>query len=547
MPPRMLQSGASFYRILSVASDAPVRSTGFSPGRSSPGASAVLHAAADAPIRGVFLSYSLCCLGRSGCCPPPPPGVLVSRPLASCSAFSLFLPVPCGCSAPLGRLSAPPVVPPPPPGFGFADVVALPLVFLCSPSAFSWLRAAGPFAPHPGSCFVGVVALPLVFPCPPAVSLFVPCPWPWHLFGWVSFSPLGLRPFVRSLRCALVPPPPPAIAPRGVRCPAGCWVVPRLGVGCFVRRAVFFGAVLCWCAGALLCGVLFCCVVGFVFCRLPLALAAPFLLLLPGAPLRRPALCGVSSCVVPSCVVACCGVLFGAVWCRGRGLVLSQPSWFCAPAGLRRLVRPPPHSWFVSRAFCRLVLPRCAGLFCALRCCVAACCVVLFGARRAVSCCAVSCCASRVVWCCAAFLRAPAPCCVLCRARWRCAVLSCAAPFAGLLRLGPLCCAVPLCTVVGCFVPSGVCWRCAVGCVLCCAVLCRALLCCAVICCRVLCCAFERGVWLRCAVLSSLWLAVLFSFRCCVLCCASWCCAGLCGVVLCCVLPSSLFLREAPT
>ena len=65
IPPRMLQSGASFYLILSVASDAPVRGTRFTPGRSSPGASAVLHSAPDAPIRGVLLSYSLCCLGRS--------------------------------------------------------------------------------------------------------------------------------------------------------------------------------------------------------------------------------------------------------------------------------------------------------------------------------------------------------------------------------------------------------------------------------------------------------------------------------------------------
>ena len=64
-PPRMLLSGASFCRILSIASDAPVRGTWFTPGRSSPGASAVLHSAPDAPIRGVFLSYSLRCLGCS--------------------------------------------------------------------------------------------------------------------------------------------------------------------------------------------------------------------------------------------------------------------------------------------------------------------------------------------------------------------------------------------------------------------------------------------------------------------------------------------------
>ena len=63
--PRMLHSGASLCHILSAASDAPVRGTGFTPGRSSPGASAVLQSAPFAPIRGVFLSYSLRCLGRS--------------------------------------------------------------------------------------------------------------------------------------------------------------------------------------------------------------------------------------------------------------------------------------------------------------------------------------------------------------------------------------------------------------------------------------------------------------------------------------------------
>ena len=57
-PPRMLQSGASFSRILSLASDAPVRGTGFTPGRSSPGARAEVHSAPDAAIQGVmFLSH----------------------------------------------------------------------------------------------------------------------------------------------------------------------------------------------------------------------------------------------------------------------------------------------------------------------------------------------------------------------------------------------------------------------------------------------------------------------------------------------------------
>ena len=64
-PPRMLQSGASFCRILSIVSDAPVCGTGFIPGRSSPGARAELHSAPDAPIRGVLLTCSLRCLPRS--------------------------------------------------------------------------------------------------------------------------------------------------------------------------------------------------------------------------------------------------------------------------------------------------------------------------------------------------------------------------------------------------------------------------------------------------------------------------------------------------
>ena len=65
VPSRTLHSGAPFNRILSFASDAPVRGTGFTPGRSSPGAIAVLLAAPDAPIRGVIFSYSLRCPGRS--------------------------------------------------------------------------------------------------------------------------------------------------------------------------------------------------------------------------------------------------------------------------------------------------------------------------------------------------------------------------------------------------------------------------------------------------------------------------------------------------
>ena len=64
-PPRLLQSGGSFCHILSAVSDAPVRGIGFNPGQSCPGACAVLHSSPVASIRGVFLSYSLRCLGRS--------------------------------------------------------------------------------------------------------------------------------------------------------------------------------------------------------------------------------------------------------------------------------------------------------------------------------------------------------------------------------------------------------------------------------------------------------------------------------------------------
>ena len=96
VPPRMLQSGASFYRILSVAWDAPIRGTGFQPGRCSLGAWPQLQSALDALVRGVIVSYSLSCLWRLrvwciGC-------FLFARP------FSLLLP--CSPRSPL--LSLPP-------------------------------------------------------------------------------------------------------------------------------------------------------------------------------------------------------------------------------------------------------------------------------------------------------------------------------------------------------------------------------------------------------------------------------------------------------
>ena len=104
IPPRLLPSGGSFCHILSAASDAPVRGTGFTAGRSSPGACAVLLSSTFAPIRGVFLSYSLRCLGRSSPWHRVHPRTIPSGGLRRAS----FLP---GCSNPGGLfvvLSLPP-------------------------------------------------------------------------------------------------------------------------------------------------------------------------------------------------------------------------------------------------------------------------------------------------------------------------------------------------------------------------------------------------------------------------------------------------------
>ena len=101
-PPRMLQPGAPlFFCILSVTSDAPVRGTGLPPGRSSPGASAVLGSPPDVPIRGVFLSHSLC---RSLHCRRPRPRFTFP---ASCSALRLCVPSPRRSSPCDGRFCRP--------------------------------------------------------------------------------------------------------------------------------------------------------------------------------------------------------------------------------------------------------------------------------------------------------------------------------------------------------------------------------------------------------------------------------------------------------
>ena len=116
MPPRVLQFWPSFHRIPSVASDsirAPVRGTGFTPGRSSLGASAVLHSALDAPIRGFLLSYSLRDLGRSspwhqvhpGRSSPGASAVLLPAPAAPTRGVSLSYSLRClGRSSPRHRV-----------------------------------------------------------------------------------------------------------------------------------------------------------------------------------------------------------------------------------------------------------------------------------------------------------------------------------------------------------------------------------------------------------------------------------------------------------
>ena len=104
IPPRKLQSGASFCRILPAASDAAVRRTGFTPGRFSPGARAELQRAPDAPIRGVMY---LSLLADFGVCVR---GALVfflsSRAHRRCTSHAIPAPL-CFPSRPFPSLSAP--------------------------------------------------------------------------------------------------------------------------------------------------------------------------------------------------------------------------------------------------------------------------------------------------------------------------------------------------------------------------------------------------------------------------------------------------------
>ena len=391
-------------------------------------------------VPGLALVFVAAC-----CCPPPPTGSPLPLrgdaflgwwcPAARLPLLPLCLVVALRCLAVCRRLlSAPP--PPPPPG----------LVY----------QVLAPAARFPlSTCFCLVFSVPL------------------------ALAPVWLG-FLFPPRLALEPshPPPRAVAPGGVRCPASCAVVLRLSVGCCVRRAVF-----CCCAGALLCAALLCCVVG----RLPLA---SFLLVSLGARLCRAVLCDVSSCVVPSCVVVCCGVVLVAVWCHGCSLSAFSVLRTCgfAPAG----AAPPPPPVSVScplpvcvAAVCWLVLPFVVPCCCLLRC------VVRGAACRVVLC--------RVLLC-------PAGGVML-----RC-VSSCGC---ALLRALP--CSVALCCVV---VRCAVRWAAASWC---------SVLCCPSVCCCGLLCA----VWCPLALCG--WLRAVL--RCCLLLCAvlrlwAWCLVALCSAVL---------------
>ena len=195
------------------------------------------------PAQGRALVFvAACCCSRTTPSHLRPPLRLLFLP----PPFALWCPVRAGGCAP---------PPPLPGGLRFAPGVVLRRVFPCCVRAL-WLPcAAVPFVgasccppPPPGLCFAGVVALPPVFLCPAAAALYFPVPLALAPDWLGFFSPPRLAAVRRCVRCMLVPcpPPPAAVAPGGMRCSASCCAVPRWGVGCFLRRAVFCCAMLCF-------------------------------------------------------------------------------------------------------------------------------------------------------------------------------------------------------------------------------------------------------------------------------------------------------------
>ena len=235
---------------------------------------------------------------------------------------------------------------------------------------------------------------------------------------WLGFSLLpSVRPFLWCVRCTpvLSPPPPRRLLLVIYGCPASRCVVSRSGVDCFVWLAVVFCAVLCWCAGALLCWcagallfcLLSCCVVYSVAGRIPLELAAPFLLVSCGALLYLAVLCGVCSCVMPSCIVLFCGIFFGAVW--SRGALCRLVAWSAASccdvlvlSGCPALPPPPSAAALVVGLVAVAwspVLARCCALsWGSMLCCSVVPPVVLL-LLSAISCCVVVRCLLCAGWC----------------------------------------------------------------------------------------------------------------------------------------------------
>ena len=235
---------------------------------------------------------------------------------------------------------------------------------------------------------------------------------------------------------------------------------------------------------------------------------------------------------LPRACFCVAGVVARVAWCFAvLPGVLCGPVLCCAVSSCRSLV-----------VRCRLVLS-----LAALRCVVSSGAVRRRGVLRgavwvAVPCCGVFCFGPCVLWCCGVLF-------VLCLAMGFWSAFLCtglcllALCCAALRPVGP-CSAVLLRTMMSvwrcaAFVPAL--WRCFVlyrtlrCCVLCCA------LCFAVLCCSVFCCTLGYGVWVHCAVLFALCLAVLsWSASLCsvlcllALCCTTWRRVVPCGAVLLC-------------
>ena len=271
-----------------------------------------------------------------GCCRPPPPPTwflfrrywlfplfppcfVVALPrLSVCRCLLLYPPTPRfvfrGCRCPAAR----------PPLFSLCLLVASRRWHVRPPGRFVFRGCRRPAARFTvSSCCFLVFSVPLGL-APVWLGFFLP-PW---------------LPTFRAL-CALragAVPPSPAVASGGVRCLVCCCVLPRFGVGPFLRRAVFFYAVLvCGCFAEVR-AVLLCC------CR---------------SPVGRAVFVGVARCsAVPCCFVRCfvgcdavvrCSVLWFYLWCCvawwSWSFSLSASLVLCTCRFAQPGAAPPPLVW----------------------------------------------------------------------------------------------------------------------------------------------------------------------------------------------------------